>query len=101
MPLYDFICDNGHDRRDVLRTMAQRNDPCDCGAPITRMHRGANMIGDDIPGGMTVHNLGDRPVTVYSKSELKWEAAKRGLTQHVVHRGVPGSDKSPNTSRWI
>jgi len=102
MPLYDFRCDNGHDKRDVLRSMAQRNDPCpDCGAAITRMHRGMNMIGDDIPGGLVVENLGDRPIRVYSKSALKWEAQKRGLSQHVRHVGVPGSDRSPHTSRWV
>jgi hypothetical protein len=101
MPLYDFICDNGHDKRDVLRSIAHRNDPCDCGAGITRMHRGMNLIGDDIPGGMVVATLGDRPIRVYSKSQLRHEAQMRGLSQHVKHVGVPGSDKSPFTSRWV
>lgn len=100
MPLYDFICDNGHDKRDVLRSIAHRNDPCECGAAITRMHRGANMIGDDIPGGMWVENLGPEPVKVYSKSQLRHEAEMRGLVQSVRHVGEPGTDKSRFTSRW-
>jgi putative FmdB family regulatory protein len=102
LPIYDFICANGHDKRDVLRSMATRNDPCpDCGAPITRMHRACNMIGDEIPGGQWVENLGPTPIKVHSKSELKWEAQKRGLVQNVRHVGVPGSDRSPHTSRWV
>ena len=101
MPLYDFICENGHDHRDVMRTIAHRNDPCDCGAAITRMHRGMNMIADEIPGGQWVENLGPKPVKVYSKSELKWEAQKRGLVQNVRHVGTPGSDRSPHTTRWV
>ena len=102
MPLYDFVCDNGHDKRDVLRSIAQRNDPCpDCGAGILRIYRGMNLIADEIPGGMWVENLGPERIKVHSKSELKWEAQKRGLVQNVRHVGVPGSDKSPHTSRWI
>ena len=102
MPLYDFICDNGHDKRDVLRTMADRNNPCpDCGAPITRMHRGTNIIPDDIPGGMWVENLGPTPVQVFSKSQLRHEAEMRGLAPHVRHVGERGSDKSRFTSRWV
>lgn len=99
--MYDFRCENGHESVDQLRSMARRNDPCHCGAAITHLFRGMNMIGDDIPGGMRVENLGGKPITVYSKSELKFEAAKRGLSQHVKHVGVPGSDRSPHTTRWI
>jgi hypothetical protein len=101
MPFYDFICENGHDKRDVMRTIAKRNDPCECGAAVTLMFRCANIISDEIPGGMWVENLGHERIRVHSKSELKWEAQKRGLVQNVRHVGVPGSDKSPVTSRWV
>lgn len=36
-----------------------------------------------------------------SKSEMKREAWKRGLQSHVEHKPLPGSDKSPHTTRWV
>ena len=39
-------------------------------------------------------------VTVYSRSELKREADKRGLVQKVEHKPLPGTDKSKFTTRW-
>jgi hypothetical protein len=102
MPMYDFKCDNGHQHRDQLRSIANRHDPCpDCGCPITMNPNRTSMIGDDIPGGMWVENLGPKPVQVFSKSQLRHEAQMRGLTQSVRHVGVPGSDKSKHTVRWV
>lgn len=73
-----------------------------CGGPTERIYLGGySVIGDEIPGGLVVENLGHEPVTVYSKSELKLEAEKRGLTQMVRHVGTQGSDKSPHTTRWV
>lgn len=56
--------------------------------------------GDEIPGGMTLENLGPDPVTVYSRSELKRELAARGLVEMVRHVPVPGTDRSPFTTSW-
>lgn len=36
-------------------------------------------VGDDIPGGQVIENLDHEPVTVYSHSQLRAEADKRGL----------------------
>jgi hypothetical protein len=45
-------------------------------------------------GGQVIENLGHEPVTVYSKSELRREAAKRGLEPMVQHKPPdPASDK--------
>lgn len=52
-------------------------------------------------GGKTFENLGHEPVTVYSRSELKREMQARGLEHAVRHVGLQGSDKNPNTTRWI
>jgi hypothetical protein len=72
-----------------------------CKARTERFYiAGYGVIGDDIPGGLVLENLGDKPVTVYSKSEAKHEAAKRGLETFVRHVGTPGSDKNPHTTRW-
>lgn len=59
-----------------------------------------NAQANDIPGGLTLENLGHEPVTVYSRSELKRELKARGLVEFVRHVPVPGSDKSPHTTSW-
>jgi hypothetical protein len=59
------------------------------------------VIVDEWPGGQTFHNLGHEPVTLYSRTELRREMAARGLEHRVRHVGVPGSDRSPETTRWI
>ncbi len=38
-----------------------------------------NVVGDDIPGGLVIENLGDRPMTFYSKRAIVEEADRRGL----------------------
>lgn len=73
-----------------------------CGSVTERIYlSGYGVIPDEIPGGLVVENLGHRPVKVYSKSELKFEAEKRGLVSRVQHVGEKGSDKNPYTTRWI
>lgn len=59
------------------------------------------VLPDEFVGGLTLENLGHEPVTVYSRSELKREMDRRGLQHMVRHTPLPGSDKSPHTSRWI
>lgn len=63
---------------------------------------GTAMIDDQLAGGARLfENLGAEPVYVASKSQLRDEMRARGLRSHVEHRGVPGTDKSPQTQRWI
>lgn len=59
------------------------------------------VIPDSIPGGLVLENLGPQPVKVYSHSERRMLMAKAGLREQVRHVGVPGTDKSPHTSRWV
>jgi hypothetical protein len=68
---------------------------CPHGAP-----RGS-IIRDEIPGGLTITNMGHEPVTVYSWSERNRIMKARGLREQVRHMPLPGTDKSPHTSRWI
>jgi hypothetical protein len=77
--------------------------PCpSCGGATERIYLGGYMVvGDDIPGGRWVENLDTKPVYVESKSQLKREMEVRGLTESVRHVGVPGSDKSPHTTRHV
>lgn len=59
------------------------------------------VIDDSLPGGMVIENMGPTPLTFYSKSDYRREMKARGLINKVEHVGVPGTDKSPMTSRWI
>ena len=59
------------------------------------------VIQDSIPGGMTIENMASHPITFYSKSDYRREMKARGLINKVEHIGVPGSDKSPQTQRFI
>jgi hypothetical protein len=63
---------------------------------------GAAMIDDTISGGARYfENLGEQPVFISSKSQLRDELRARGLRENVKHVGVPGTDKSRETQRWI
>lgn len=105
MPLYDLICQNKHVQRDLLLKIGER-PPCpECGtATETLWDSAPNVIGDDIPGGVWIRhgvcNEDGTPRKYYTKSAIAAEAKRRGLTQAVRHVGVPGSDKSPRTTRW-
>lgn len=100
---YDQHCTAGCGWHAEIYAQPGCHPPCPvCGGKTERIYLGGyGVIPDEIPGGLVVENLGHEPVKVYSKSELKFEAEKRGLSQKVRHIGSPGSDKNPNTSRWI
>lgn len=102
MPRYDQSC-TSCGWVDEITAQPFVNPPCPrCGAQTGRIYLGGyRVVGDEFPGGKTFENLGHRPVTVYSKSELKREMEKRGLAPKVQHIGTPGSDRSPHTSRWV
>ena len=60
------------------------------------------VIDDTITGGARMfENLGPQPVYIESKSQLRAEMNARGLQPMVRHVGLPGTDKSPETSRHI
>ena len=60
------------------------------------------VIDDTVTGGERFfENLGHDRVWIDSKSQLKRELEARGLQPMVRHTGLPGSDKSPQTQRWV
>lgn len=59
------------------------------------------MIEDSIPGGLVVENMSATPQKFYSKSEYRDAMRAANLKQEIRHVPLPGSDKSPHTSRWI
>lgn len=60
-----------------------------------------NVISDEYIGGLTIENLAPTPITFYSKSEHRRYLKEHGIRQKVQHVGYDGTDKSPNTTRWI
>ena len=60
---------------------------------------GGSVIDDTLPGGARwMHNLGDKPVWVETKTQMKQELSSRGLVQH--ERGSYNrDDKSPYATR--
>lgn len=70
--------------------------------PFEPRRAAPTMIGDELLGGPRMfENLGHEPVYIQNRSSLKREMAARGVRHRVEHVGVPGTDKSPRTTRWI
>lgn len=88
MPFYDLTCDNNHEQFDLYLKIGER-PPCPtCGLPTYTLWRSSSgVIGDDIPGGVWVRhgicNPDGSPRKYYSKSEMKKEGDKRGLSNHT------------------
>lgn len=81
---------------------------CECGGQTERVFlptKTGGVIDDSIPGGLWISNgLCNRdgtPKRYDSHSDIRKEAYKRGLEQHVVHQPARGSDKSKNTTKWV
>jgi len=111
---FDYLCPNcGHEEYDVIRPQEERQIPCthcDVADGPVMMQRAwlsapNSVIGDDIPGGVEVKhgicNEDGTPRRYYSKSEMRREAERRGLVNHVEHIPARGSDKSKHTVRWV
>ena len=104
MPMYEYRCGPCCHYFERLVPLDQRNTVhCPhCGAFAIREWRTApSMRPDSIPGGLVLENLGPKPQRFYSRTEIKDEMRARGVEQHVRHVGLPGSDKSPHTTRHI
>lgn len=92
MPNYDLICENGHEQRDILLRVGER-PPCpECGETTSTLWSGGNVISDEIPGGVLIHNglcdpLTGAPVRYYSKSAIEREAKRRGLVNNPGGKG--------------
>jgi hypothetical protein len=105
-----FACESCSHRERVLGWNYDAAPECPEGHGSLTIDHGqhgqsAGVIPDQIPGGVEVKhgicNPDGTPRRYYSKSEMAREAYKRGLTNHVEHVPMRGSDKSPHTTRWI
>lgn len=63
----------------------------------------ASVVGDecDVTIKHGLCHADGTPRRFTSKAEIAREATKRGLTNHVTHQPMRGSDKSPHTTRWV
>jgi hypothetical protein len=59
--------------------------------------RGADVTW---PGGKVFENLANEPVTFYSPREKAQYLKRTNQEEFVRHMPVPGSDKSPHTTKW-
>lgn len=106
MPIYDLTCKNNHEQLDVLLKIGERPACLICGEATETFWNGrsAGVVDDSIPGGIEIRhgicNEDGSPRRYYSHTDMKKEAAKRGLRNRVEHVTVPGSDKSPYTTKW-
>ena len=107
MPLFDLVCQEscGWERDDVYVANRAELPKCSkCGADAMRLWKtfsGANVIGDDIPGGFVQENFGHKPETFYSWSAMRKRAKELGLEPFVRHQPPKDSDKSKATTRWV
>ncbi len=110
MPLYDRRCGTCSLRRDDCYEQSTTSDyPCVCGGVMLRIPMTSNpgamgrAIGDEcdtvVRHGLC--NPDGSPRRYTSKSEMRKEATKRGLVNHVEHKTEPGTDRSKFTQKWF
>lgn len=83
MPLHDFSCEGCGDTFERFSKMDAIPDflACPCGGRAKRMPAKTNVYL--FPEGWT-ENLGDEPVYIKSKKNLREECAKRGLQSKML-----------------
>lgn len=104
-----YICPKDEQKVKKLAWDYEPAPACGCGEQmvedIGQFSKGPCVIGDDIPGGMLVHNAicndDGSPRRFYSKSEMRRAAAEKGYVNVVEHKPARGTDKSPHTTRWV
>ena len=102
MPMYDVRCANGHEEEQFAWRETDLRPCAVCGSVVEHVWRSCPSVqSDSIPGGMVIENLSATPIRFDSKSEHRRYLKEHGFTSKVEHVGVPGTDKSPHTQRWI
>lgn len=105
--LIDIRCIGcGHEVIDIFVRDHEYPSCHKCGQPTERLWKGsstAGVISDecDVWVKHGICNADGSPRHYRFKSEMKAEAARRGLISHVEHVPLQGSDKSPHTQRFV
>lgn len=101
MPMYDFECPDCGAQFERLFRAGDHDSLChDCCVEATRVwvSKPPAAIGDACD--FFQENGLKTPVRIQSWSEYRRLMKENGNEQMVRHVGVPGSDKSPHTTRW-
>jgi len=102
MPLHDYQCAVCGAVFEAVAPWDQYRVACPsdiCNGTAERIYNGAQVIDDALPGGARwMHNLGDTPVWVESKTQFREELATRGLVQ-AERSSYNRDDKSPYATR--
>lgn len=113
MPMYDRRCETCDTvREDILEPVGKFGPvPCECGGSLVRtiatgkFHRSTGVTPDGIVGGVVIRhgicNPDGSPRTYHSRSEMRRVARDFGMQSMVRHAPIPGTDKSPHTTRWV
>ena len=108
-PFYDRKCTSCERvTLDVMEPVKAPYVSCVCGGATDRVWLpGAKtgVIADSIPGGIMMKhgicNEDGTPKRYDSWSEVRRAAKEKNLVNRVRHIGLPGTDKSPHTTRWV
>lgn len=109
MPMYDVTCRECKHENEMFAHRPELLEPCrKCQGAVEvtpRARHTGTVIPDEIPGGIDIHHAlchpDGTPRRFYSKSAMRRAAAELGWTNAVEHKTLPGTDKSPHTTRWI
>ena len=99
MPTHDYLCDACGRTFEAVVRWDEYETTCGCGQLARRIYRTASIIDDTLPGGARyLHNLGDTPVWVETKTQYQAELKARGLVK-AERKAYNRDDKSPYASR--
>lgn len=70
-----------------------------CGGQNAHGFGSQRVVGDECD--MVIENMTPEPIHFTSKTAWRAKMKELGLVNRVQHVPVPGSDKSPHTSRWV
>ncbi len=97
MPRFDSRC-TVCSYEEAIVVAGGTHPPCaKCGGAteyIWRSNPASIQTDESFIGGQVIHNLGDQPITVYSRTELKHAMAKANATQKI--KWVPGDQHLTN-----
>lgn len=100
MPIYDFGCACGARILDRLSKLEEVVACPECASPMEHLWTATpTMINDSCD--MVVENLASHPLYFDSKTKWRERMAQLGKINRVEHKSVPGSDRSPITTRWV
>lgn len=103
MPMYDRQCPSCGVVREAFERYDAPDPVCVCGGTMRRVWLGkaSAVIDDSWPGGKYFEHVSHTGETFYSKGEFKRYLQQTGQMEYVRHQGKPGSDKHPDTTRWV